>query len=114
MTIKLLINESRDAYFQLWADAFKDIDTVTVISEPVSSTMIKEKADAEIMRGIFAHERYGGSSKVGKSQILTTGGEANVPPWVITTVPFSGRVETERHADGTLRAKIVPDKIRRP
>ena len=114
MDIKLFIAENRPAFFQIWADAFRGVGSVLVLNEQVSLSRTTTKVDAEIMRGIFAHERYGGMFKVGRSQILSTKGDPQMPPWVATTPPFSGHLETRVQPDGTLRATVVPDKIRLP
>ena len=66
--------------------------------------------DAELMMGMFAHERYGGSPAPGVSQILSTRGEPGMPPWVITTAPLPGHVEERRRPDGTIEHVIAPDE----
>jgi hypothetical protein len=46
------------------------------------------EVNAVLMRGIFAHERYGGAPKIGESKIISTHGENEMPPWVVTTPAF--------------------------
>jgi hypothetical protein len=45
------------------------------------------------MSGWFAHERYGGTPRVGESQVLSSKGEAGSPSWVVTTPGFSWHFE---------------------
>jgi len=45
--------------------------------------------DALLMLSPWAHERYGGVPVSGEAQVLTTQGEPDSPPYVVTTAPGS-------------------------
>lgn len=107
ISIRLIIIESDADKADIWRQVFADTECVSVRSARVTGTGVAELFDAEIMGGIFAHERFGGSPTVGMSQILASTNKAKCPIYVITTPPFPCQWHYEENEDGTL--SIVTD-----
>lgn len=110
MCFKLIISERKPEFFAVLADVFSDVEGIVILDVNIPTLHSLSELDAVVMRGIFAHERYGGDPQVGKSQILGTRGETNMPPWVITTPPFPAHIEKRRQPDNSVRTEIVRDK----
>lgn len=96
MCLGLIIAENRPKFFSIWVEIFSNIQEVVVLDGDARTLCEITGLDAELMRSIFAHERYGGKPKVGESQILSTKGESGMPFWVVTTPPFAAHTEKQR------------------
>ncbi len=74
MSLIIFLGEERKKLFDIGYEVFLDIPEVKILNSRILHFVESEKIDAELMRGIFAHERYGGMPKIGESQILSTRG----------------------------------------
>ena len=107
MQLKLIIAEQRSDIISILSEVFQEILEVTIQNIDFITLRTQPEIDALLMLGMFDRERYGGNSQVGQSQIMSTEGEQGMPPWVVTTVPFAGRLEKQYQPDGTVKNKIV-------
>jgi hypothetical protein len=112
--LKMIIADSRPDLLAIWAKVFSGIHRVFFVNVDVSTLMELPEVDAELMRGVFAHERYGGKHKTGESQILSSKGEFGVPPWVVTTASFAAHFEKVYLPDGTIDFQIVQNESLTP
>lgn len=110
MCLRLIIAENRPKFFSIWVEIFSNIQEVVVLDGDARTLYGISDLDAELMRGIFAHERYGGKPKIGESQILNTKGESGMPSWVVTTASFAAHMEKRRQLDGSLRVEIIQNE----
>jgi hypothetical protein len=108
--LKMIIADSRPDLLAIWSKVFSSINRVFFINADNPTLMQLPEVDAELMRGVFAHERYGGTPKPGESQILSSKGEVGVPPWLITTAPFAAHIEKVYLPDGTIDFQIVQNE----
>lgn len=107
---KLIVAAEREDQAAIWLDVMKDVDTVKVRRLPFAQLEQIQEMDAEILPGMFAHERYGGGPGLGESQILSTANlsewhtapDYRIPPWVVTPPPMTIK-------DGLLLLKGEPD-----
>lgn len=91
----LVIAVEREEQAVIWADIVRDVASIEI--HRISHSQLEQMIDAEVLPGIFAHERYGGSPQYGKSQMLSTEyispwhkkPENRIPAWVVTTPPFA-------------------------
>ena len=112
LALHLLINERRPALRSQWSDALRGVTSVRLISVHLQELMAMPEVDAIVMMGMFAHERYGGMPVPGRSQILDTGGDARVPPWVVSTAPLAASARPV--PVDTTRIEIVPQRPLEP
>jgi hypothetical protein len=109
MCLRLVIAENRPLLFKIWSEVFSHVQSVTILNGTAHALFESQKIDAELMRSIFAHERYGGKQKVGESQILSTKGESGMAPWVVTTAPFPAHIERWQQSNSSFEMRIVQD-----
>jgi hypothetical protein len=102
MRLKLVIADERPEIITAWSKVFADMPEVTVLHSDIHTLRASPNIDAELMMGMFAHERLGGSPRPGKSQILSTRGEPGLPPWVVTTAPFAAHIELGHDGEYTV------------
>jgi len=107
MCLRVIIADKRPEFFSIWSEVFIDIKEIRILNIDVQTLSTLPELDAEIMRGIFAHEHYGGGRKIGESQILSTKGDRRMPSWVVTTPPFAAHLEKRQRSDGSFRYEIV-------
>lgn len=86
--LKLIVLEKDARKAELWNEVFAGIDSVSVSNVHRMQLQEVQPTDAEIMAGIFVHERFGGRPKAGVSQIIHSQKKQGTPEWVITTPPF--------------------------
>jgi hypothetical protein len=110
MCLKLILVESRPQLFKIWSEIFSGFQNVLVLAATANIAFKSQKIDAELMRGIFAHERYGGKPTAGESQVLSTRGEVEMSPWIITTASIPGHIEKHQQKNGSFHVEIIPDK----
>jgi hypothetical protein len=110
MCLKLILAENRPQLFEIWSETFSNLQDVVILNGRANTLFKSQKIDAELMRGIFAHERYGGKYKVGESQILSTKGELEMAPWVVTTASFPAHLEKRQQKSGSFHIEIVQDE----
>lgn len=110
MELRMIISDRRPELLATWQDVFDDIEEVDFLSIDTPTLMRLPEADAVLMMGMFAHERYGGTPIIGKSQILSTAVDPELAPWVITTPPLPAHFEKERQYDGTFETVVVQDQ----
>lgn len=109
MNPKIIVLEKRKIYLPTWQQVFAKVSCVLVVDDEIQSYRGNPRVDAEIMRSLFAHERYGGKSIVGESQILSSKGDEIATPWIITTPPFPAHLQKiPQRVDGA-NAVIVKD-----
>ncbi len=114
MELKLIISDRRFELLSVWREVFVDIEEVRFLEMDSYSSIRLPEADAVLMMGMFAHERYGGKPIVGESQILSTKGALDMRPWVVTTVPLAAHFGTVTDPNGSKRFGIVPDQRMAP
>jgi hypothetical protein len=107
MSLTLTIAEHRPEFYSSWSEVFTNVQNVVILHSNAQVLSSVPNLDAEIMMGMIAHERYGGRSKAGESQILSTRGEPEMPPWVVTTAPFAEYSENRQQPDGSTKTVIV-------
>lgn len=110
----MIISDRRAELLMTWRDVFQDIEEVDFLGIDIPALMRLPEVDAIVMMGMFAHERYGGTPIVGRSQILSTTGDPELVPWVITTPAFAARFEEKREPDGSTRLGIIQDQNLKP
>ena len=108
MQLRMVIGEIRPEFRAVWREAFRDIEDVDVLEIDVPSLMRLPKADAMLMMGMFAHERYGGKPRPWESQVLSSQGEANMPPWIVTAPAIAAQLGQKRLPSDT---DLIPDAI---
>jgi len=109
MRIQLLIAELNESRRKKWEKAFYEIERVAVRKCNAKDLMACPDVDAMLMIGMLAHERFGGKSQIGKSQVLSTRGKTGMPRWVVTTAPSPAHFE-KKQVDGIMRSVLVPDQ----
>ena len=88
MMLKLIVVNPEPNLLSIWSEFFRGIPEVVFMNIDFKTLVSLSEVDAVLIRWIFAHERYGGTPKLGQSQILSTNGETGMPPWVVTTPPL--------------------------
>ena len=58
-----------------------------------AGSVVSDDCDAQIMKFYHAHDRYGGTPEVGRSQVLANTRGDGSPAIIITTPPFTGGPE---------------------
>jgi len=106
MLLQLLIAEPRADRRVIWEDVFRGIPGVTVLSDDVRTFLSRKDLDAVLMMNMLA-ERYGAWPEVGRSHVLSTRGDPEMPPWVVTTAPFAAHLEKRLQTDGSVRFQVV-------
>ncbi|MEJ1929428.1 hypothetical protein WDZ92_04005 [Nostoc sp. NIES-2111] len=86
--LKLIVADSNLKLLSTWSEVFQGIPEVMFMNIDFKSLVKLPIIDVVLIRWVFAHERYGGTPRIGQSQILSANGEAGMPPWIVTTVPF--------------------------
>lgn len=86
--LKLIIVDLDSNLLFSWSEVFRGISEVVFINIDFKTLVKYPDVNAVLIRWIFAHERYGGIPKISQSQILSTNGETEMTPWVVTTSPF--------------------------
>ncbi len=114
MRLRLLIADTRPEILAIWSDVFCNIKDISVVNTDTHALAASAKIDAELLTGWLAHERYGGKPSRGISQILSTGGEAGMPPWVVTTSPFAAHLEKTIQPNGSKEVILVQDQVLTP
>jgi hypothetical protein len=85
MKLKLIIADLDSNLLSAWSEIFKGVSEISFKNINFRTLVNCSEVNAVLLRGIFAHERYGGTPKIGESQIISTHGENEMPPWVVTT-----------------------------
>lgn len=114
MSPKLIIAVEHPDAFTLWAAAFHSTAGATVIRGAPSELLMRADLDAVLLLGAMAHERFGGRPQVGRSQVLSSGGRAGVPRWVVTVPSTSGRAEIRTAEGGRREVVVVPERTLAP
>lgn len=96
--LKLVIADDSAQTLKNWSNVFSKIDTIDTLESDIPTCMSLPNIDAVLMMGIFAHQRYGGKPKMGKSQILRTQGASGMPKFVVTTPPFPAHLKNQNSA----------------
>ena len=110
MCLRLIIAATIPELFSTWSKVFSNIEKTRVLDLDIQTLHRLPELDAELLMSWLVHERYGGTSKTGQSQILSTRGELGMPPWVITTAPFAAHLEKHRQPDGSIGVEIVQNE----
>lgn len=86
--LRLIIVDLNPNLLSTWSKVFQKIPEVIFINIDFKTLVRLPEVNAVLLRSIFAYERYGGTPKIGWSQILSSNGETGMPPWVVTTSIF--------------------------
>jgi hypothetical protein len=110
MMLKLMIADSRPNLLSVWSEVFSDIKESFFINTDARTLMSLPEIDAVLMISIFAHERYGGISRIGESQVLENKVDPMIPQWIVTTSPFAAHLEEKIAKRKRNRFEMIPDK----
>ena len=92
MCLRLIIAATTLELFSTWSKVFSNIEKTQVVDIDTRTLHKLLPLDAEVLMSQLVHERYGGTSKTGQSQILSTRGDPGMPP------------------DGSVRVEIVQNE----
>lgn len=110
MALKLIILDSRPKLLSIWSEVFSDINESFFINTDVQTLMSLPEIDAVLIISMFAHERYGGISKIGESQVLENKVDPMIPQWIVTTSHFAAHFEESIAMRKRNRFEIISDK----
>jgi hypothetical protein len=87
--MKLIIADLNPNVVSTWSEILHGLPEISFVNIDFKTLVSHLGIDAILIRGLFAHERYGGRPEIDKSSIISTNGEVGMPPWVVTTPAFS-------------------------
>jgi len=109
--ITLIFGENRDKILGRLQATLGAEQGVKIVQEPLQDFTMRPDIDGLIVTGQFAHERIGGRSQPGVSQILETASAPLLPPSfeiqrVVTTPSFPGHLEISKRG----KVAVVPNE----
>ena len=97
---KLIVGVEDPAHYNVVVELMSGVSGVDAVNV-VPREFHCNGMNAEILPCMLALERYGGNLKMGQSQVLSTRGEENMPPWVVSTPAGSPNGGWRQKADGS-------------
>jgi hypothetical protein len=108
--VKLLFFDTRSPVLSAWRELFAGTEHIVASTRERDAAVTRADGDAMAMPAVVAHERYGGSPIVGRSQVLDGGADGkrdgHNPRWIVTTVPFPAELQLVSE-NGEMSWKIV-------